>query len=40
MKVEFHEDYNKNIWFTFASDIQYRESKRKTAIGELDPKKM
>jgi hypothetical protein len=21
MNVEFHEDENKNIWFTFASDI-------------------
>ena len=37
MKVEFHEDDNKNIWFTFASDIQYRETKFK-AIDGMNPK--
>lgn len=40
MNVEFHEDENKNIWFTFASDIQYRDisKKGKLSIGDVDPK--
>jgi len=40
MNVEFHEDDNKNIWFTFASDIQFRDisKKGKLAIGDVDPK--
>ena len=37
MQCEFHEDENKNIWFTFASDIQYRDTKYK-AIDSMNPK--
>lgn len=37
MKCEFQEDENKNIWFTFASDIQYRDTKFK-AIDGMNPK--
>lgn len=45
MKVEFHQDENKNIWFTYASDIHYRDrygrdGRRKTALNDVDPTRL
>ena len=42
MKAEFHVDDNRNIWFTFCSDIHFRyrlgrDGKMKTALNSVDP---
>jgi len=45
MKVEFHQDDNKNIWFTYASDIHFRhrfgrDGRQKMSLTEVDPTRL
>ena len=41
MKAEFLEDDNKNVWFFYARDIQYRECKDKImSIDDTDTGKL
>jgi hypothetical protein len=39
MKAEFLQDDNNNVWFTYASNIQYREMKDKLGFSKLDTDK-
>jgi len=39
MKVEFYQDENDFIWFTYARDVYIRANKNKTAFSSMDAKK-
>jgi len=39
MKAEFLQDDNGNVWFTYASNIQYREMLDKLGFAKVDTDK-